>query len=42
LPGGIKLDSEISRYYVADFRMTSDAIVKHLDHSVWVSSGITL
>ena len=31
LSGGIKLVSEISGYLIADFRMTPDMIVEHLD-----------
>jgi len=34
LPSGVKLVSEISGYLVADFRMTSDTIVEHLDSTV--------
>jgi hypothetical protein len=31
LPAGIELVNKISRNLIADLRMTSDAIVKHLD-----------
>jgi hypothetical protein len=31
LPAGVKLVSEISGYLIANFRMTPDAIVEHLN-----------